>query len=301
MFKSNFEQIVDVNSIGKKESPINLHELLYTRATKENMKSSINDTERVLLLLIDYQMDFMPHGSLGVPGADMDVGNICKWIYVNSEKITRIAYSIDSHMAFQIFHPAWWIKEDGSPVDPFTAIKIDDLDSGKIKPVINPIESRKAVKYLEDQGRPLMVWTFHCLYNTMGRCLEGQLSQMIYYHSVARKYVPVVIEKGNNPISEKYGIIKPEYNPNNEIDIKTLNMLQEYDKIVIAGEAADFCVKESISQILDYYQNDAKTLKKIYILTDCTSSIMETPPDELYKPFVDNYSINLVKSSEFNL
>lgn len=295
-----YNEIVNVPSIGAKENPIALNDILKL-ANDEQLAPAKQNTERVLFLGIDVQQDFMDNGALGVPGAHGDVERMTKFIYNNMDKIANIAVSIDTHTPHQIFHPCWWVDENGNNPAPYTVITLADLDAGKWKPVIAPKESREYVKHLEQDGKKqLCVWSYHCIQGTTGCALENQFANMIYFHSVAKKSVVKRLVKGTDPLSEMYGIIKPEYDTHNYINIDFLNQLETYDKIVIAGEAKSHCVLETIKQILEHFANRPEITNKIYILGDCMSSIpgYEQVTDDIFNNFVSVYGVNIVNSTD---
>lgn len=302
--KTNYSEIVNVNYIGKPENPILLNEIL-TKAREEGLAPSKKDTEQVILIAIDNQQDFMDDGALGVPGANEDIHRLTKFIYDNMDKISRIAVSIDTHIPQQIFHPCWWIDQDGNHPAPNTIITLQDLDDGKWRAVHAPIESRTYVEHLEaDAKKQLCIWPYHCIQGTPGCALENQFSNMVMFHSVARKEAIYPLVKGQTPCSEMYGIIKPEYDPRNTINIRFLNLIEKYDKIIIAGEAKSHCVLESIKQILEYFENQPEVTKKIYILEDCMSSVkvpgidFEAIANQTFEEFKNKYHVNIVKSTD---
>ncbi len=300
MLKTKYEEIVNVSSIGMTENPIKMNDLLVL-ANNEQMTSASKNSESVLVIGIDVQQDFMDNGALGVPGAIKDVENFTRFIYDNMDKISQIAVSIDTHNPFQIFHPCWWVDDEGNNPPPFTAITLADLDAGKWKPIINPRASREYIENLEKQGKKvLVVWTYHCLQGTSGCALENQFSNMLYFHSVAKKSMTLRLVKGQDPLSEMYGIIKPEYDTKNYINIDFLNKIEKFDKIIIAGEASSHCVLESIKQILEYYQNNLEVTKKIFILEDCMSVIpsFEQSTEDAFKNFKKQYKVNILKSTD---
>lgn len=303
MLKTKFEEIVDIASIGKAENTRSLNELL-RKANEENLTPATKNLEKVLLLGIDVQQDFMENGALAVPNSHKDIENITRFMYTNMDKISQIAVSLDTHNPFQIFHPCWWIDENGNNPAPFTAITLADLDSGKWRAVINPIASREYVENLEKSGKKvLVVWTYHCLQGTTGSALENQFSNMVYFHSVAKKTMVQRLVKGQDPLSEMYGIIKPEYDTKNYINIDFLNKVEKFDKVIIFGEAKDFCVYESINQILEYYTNKPEITRKFYILEDCCSSVADTPEQiaSKYEILKKQYKINIIKSTDLIL
>lgn len=240
--KTPYNEIVNIASIGSQTNPISLNEIL-RKANDEQLTPAAQNKERVLFLGIDVQQDFMDNGALGVPGAHGDVERMTQFIYNNMDKITNIAVSIDTHTPHQIFHPCWWIDENGNNPAPYTPITLADLDSGKYRAVIYPRQSRDYVEHLEKDGKKtLCVWSYHCLQGTSGAAFENQFANMIYFHSVAKKAVTQRLVKGQDPLSEMYGIIKPEYDTKNYINIDFLNKLENYDKIIIAGEAKSHIV-----------------------------------------------------------
>ena len=303
MLKTKFEEIVDITAIGKAENTRSLNELL-KKANEEQLTPATKNLEKVLLLSIDVQQDFMDNGALGVPNAVKDVENATKFIYNNIDKISQIAVSLDTHNPFQIFHPCWWVDKNGNNPAPYTAITLKDLDEGKWSPVINPIASREYVEHLEKDGKKvLVIWTYHCLQGTNGSALENQFANMVYFHSVAKKTMVQRLVKGQDPLSEMYGIIKPEYDTKNYINIDFLNKVEKFDKIVILGEAKSHCVLESIKQILEYYANKPEVTKKVFILEDCMGVIpsFEKATEDAFNSFKNQYKVNIVKSTDLVL
>lgn len=302
MLNTRYEDIVDVSAIGGVNTKTN-NEIL-TLAGREQMKPAAKNDSNVLLLAIDMQNDFMEHGELGVPGSHGDVERLTRFIYDNMDQITRIAVSLDTHQPHQIFHPCWWIDENGNHPAPFTIITLDDLDQGKWRALIKPVESRKYVENLKKVGKKdLCIWTYHCLEGTYGAALESQFSNMVYFHSVAKKSVTQRLVKGQDPLSEMYGIIKPEYDHKGFVNLDFLNKLEKFDKIIIAGEAKSHCVLESVRQILEYYQNRPEITSKVYILEDCMSPItgFEAGTETAFADFKKQYKINVVKSTDLTL
>ena len=298
--KTAYPEIVNQNYIGSTENPVSMNEILQ-KANEEEMTPSAQNKKRVLFLGIDVQQDFMDGGALGVPGAKKDVERMTEFLYKHINQISNIAVSIDTHTPHQIFHPCWWIDENGRNPAPYTVITLDDLDAGKWRAVINPQASREYVKHLEqDAKKALCIWTYHCLQGTAGAALENQFANMIYFHSVAKKTVVQRLVKGQDPMSEMYGIIKPEYDTKGYINMDFLNKVETFDQVIIAGEAKSHCVLESIKQIMEHYETRPEVTKKIWILEDCMSPIpgYEDATDQAFREFRNRYHVNLVRSTE---
>ena len=304
MVKVAFKDIISLTSIGLTDNPINMNELL-RKANENQLSAASYDKQKVLLLIIDMQNDFMESGSLAVPNSHIDVKNLVSWMYKNIEKITDIAFSLDTHFPFQIFHPSWWVDENGRNPEPFTVITKEDLDNNKWKAVNFQKESYEYVRGLESKGKKkLVIWTYHCLHVTFGNALENQTSNMVYFHSAIRNSTPIRLVKGQDPLSEMYGIIRAEFDPKNNVNTEFLKKLLEYDRIIIAGEAKSHCVSESIKQIIEFFEDtDSKKLNRIFILEDCMSNIpgFEADSEADFKNFKEVHLVNVVKSTNFSL
>ncbi len=297
--KTPFYQIFDEDSVGQLINPLPLNQILKWAYTEE--KPPVDDTApKVLFLGIDIQLDFMDNGSLGVPGATKDVIRMSKFLYNNADKIAAMFVSLDTHEMAQIFHPYWWIDTSGNHPAPFTVIKPIDLTEGKWKAVIDPALSKNYVRQLEKKGKELCIWPYHCIEGTTGIALENQFSNILHYLSAAYDIPLKKIHKGQHPLSEMYGIIKPEYSMSDDTNTKLLHEISSYDKIVIAGEAKSHCVLESVKQIAEYYYDRLDITRKIYVLTDCMSDIpgYEKHSETAYNILASKYKINLVKSTD---
>ena len=55
---------------------------------------------------------------------------------------------------------------------------------------------------------------------------------MIHFHSIARN-TKIEKIKGQNPLSEMYGMIKPEYAVRDEGNYEFLNSLKSYQKLLL--------------------------------------------------------------------
>src|SRR3954451_23929382 len=89
------------------------------------IRPSAADERRVHLLLIDVQKDFcFPEGTLYVAGrsgtgAVDDSRRIAELIYKNLGAITDITTTLDTHLAYQIFFPSFWLDKAGAQLQPF--------------------------------------------------------------------------------------------------------------------------------------------------------------------------------------
>ena len=323
--KTNYEQIVDVSKIGTHSAPD--MNAIFALAEQERLAPSVNDAPKRLLLAIDVQKDFMEGralvvpdsigdidnqkdliecGALAVPGSIGDVERMTRFIYNNMGGISRIMCSLDTHTAHQIFHPCWWVNSSGDHPAPYTVITYDDVQAGRWRPLIGVQESIQYLKELEkvDSGKKkLCIWPYHCIKGTEGNTLENEFAKMVYFHSVARKCVNHMITKGEDPYSEMYGIIKPEYSTDNFVNTPVLTAIEKYDEIFVVGEAASHCLMESVKQIAEHFANRPEITQKITVLEDCTSPIagFEADTATAFANFKNSYGIKFAKSTDIQL
>jgi len=250
-----------------------------------DLTPSSQDKKRVSLILVDFQIDFChPTGTLYVPGAEDDLRRTCEFIYRNVDKITRIHASLDSHLAYQIFYPTWWVDERGEHPDPFTMITSDDLKNGRWKSLILPAESLAYVKELEDKAQKnLMIWPYHTMIGSVGHALDPALFEAVQYHAAARKTQPEFMTKGTIPQTENYSILEPEVkvssHPQGNLNTSFLDMVAQDDVIYVAGEAKSHCVLATVTSMMRYFKDRPEVIKKIRFLKDCTSSVQHPDID----------------------
>ena len=126
-------------------------------AAQASLPPAAGDRQKVYLVIIDMQIDFChDQGSLPVPGALADIRRLVEFIYRNAQHITNITCSLDSHLPYQIFHPAWWAGDGGKHPAPFTLITYDDIKDGIWRPLVAPVYSTNYVKALEQQAKKVL-------------------------------------------------------------------------------------------------------------------------------------------------
>lgn len=301
--KTPLHEIFEESQLGQ-PSAIDMN-ILLNKAANEELSPASDDSEKILFLAIDMQNDFMEKGELAVPGSYRDVSNAVHFLYSHLDKITRIAVSLDTHQPQQIFHPIWWIDGEGNHPAPFTIITPEAVQNGKWHAIYHPEESLAYVNKLGEQSKKdLCIWPYHCLEGTNGAALESQFANMVFFHSIARKSTPLRIVKGKDPLSEMYGIIKPEVTQDDdEGNVELLRELKNYDRVIVVGEAKSHCVLESLRQILTYYESDADMTSRIVVLSDCMSPIpgFEQSTDDAFAQLQEKYGITITPSTAWKL
>src|SRR5262245_58934078 len=265
------------------------------------VKPSAADETRVHLLLIDVQKDFcFPAGTLYVAGrsgtgAIDDSRRIAELIYRNLGAISEITATMDTHLAYQIFFPSFWLDQGDAPLTAHRVVTSDEIAAGAVRP--NPAIAKwlcggnytwlckQVLHYtreLERAGKyQLYLWPPHCLLGSDGHALAGIVHEARLFHAFARVAQSSVEVKGGNPLTENYSVLRPEVltrfdgAPLAQRNTGFIKTLLGADAVVIAGQAASHCVKSSIDDLLDeILASDPALAKKVYLMTDCMSSVV---------------------------
>lgn len=249
-------------------------------AERAKHPAATHDKSPYALLLVDFQIDFCHvDGALSVPGAVEDLRRTIEFIYANLDKLKTLVISLDSHLAYQIFYPTWWIDENGNHPEPFTVIDSEAIRKGKYKPVREVVWSLDYVTELEQKAKKaLFLWPYHTMIGNVGQALDPSLFEAVHYHAVARRSQPVFLQKGMIPTTEHYSPFEPEVkvtsHPHGSLNTTLLRMLETHERIYVAGEAKSHCVLEACASMVRHFQASPDVIERIHFLSDCTSSVV---------------------------
>lgn len=248
-----------------------------------------------VLLVIDAQNDFhdIQGATLGVPGAVKDTERIAAFIEKMNPR--SIFASLDSHYSLDIAHSAWWNKADGTPIDIFTIVTVDDVKNGKYVPRIDPHRSLAYLEALAANGEfSHMVWPDHCLIGTPGQALHPTFFAGVKdWMNKNMKWVNF-INKGTNPFTEHFGIFRAnvplQEDAATQVNQGIFQALNSHDVVYLAGQARTHCVANSLRQML---QIAPQLATKIVVLEDCMSDVPGLPAD--FYNYVDGMYADAVK------
>lgn len=261
-------------------------------------------------LIIDPQNDFCDEsGSLYVQGANDDMKRLATVIERLHTKIDDVHVTLDSHRYFDIAHPVYWRDSDKNHPTPFTIISKSDVESGLWKTSIRSEQDwgTEYVRKLEAQGKfPLCIWPPHCKIGTYGH--NVQIDVMNSLDTWEQSSIGAMVDyvtKGSNYRTEHYGGLMSEVpdpqDPTTQLNTSTgslIDILQNVDMIVVAGEALSHCLATTLTQLIENFGDD--NAKKITILEDCTSPVtgFEQAAED-FKTYAKKHGVSFVNSTEF--
>jgi len=269
-------------------------------ARLHKLEATSVSTARTWLMLIDVQNTFcIPEFELYVGGrngrgAVDDNTRLTEFIYRNLAEITHITATMDTHKAMQIFHAIFFVDQDGNHPAPYTDIHLAELRANKwiFNPALTPqfgiapeYGQQMLLHYaeaLEQKGKyALTVWPYHAMLGGIGHALVSAVEEALFFHSIALNTQYDIEIKGDKPFTENYSVIGPEVltGPMGETlgthNAKFIEQLQQFDKLIIAGQAKSHCVAWTVQDLLnDINTVDPALAKKIYLLDDCSSPVV---------------------------
>ena len=232
--------------------------------------------EKNLLLIIDPQNDFVDtEGTMYIPGAEQAIKNLCRWISINKKNIDSIIVTQDTHRSYHIGHSVFW-KE--MPPE-FTNITSEDVEKGTYSPV-NESKKEEVIEYLkglEKRGLKHTIWPEHCISGSWGQVFPKDLVEMLNIWSLGNNGKNYLVwKKGEKPSKEMYSAFT--YADRSEIDYyktrggRLLSYISSgFDNIYVAGFAKDYCVAESVKDLMEFNCEEDKP--NFIFLEDCMAAI----------------------------
>ena len=295
-------------------------------AKDNGIKPAASDKVKVAVLGIDMQNTFCtPGGELFVQGAVEDTKRFAEFIYRNMNYISKLAMTLDTHTAEQIFHEEFFVNDKGEHPAPMTTISITDIENGiwRVSPSVaaniangNYIAVQNHVihyvKELKNKGRyDLIIWPYHAILGGVGHALVPAIEEACFFFDRARSSQTKFEVKGGNPLTENYSVFGAEVltttngKPIAQKNTSFIKLLLDYDYVIIGGQAKSHCVAWTIEDLLTEIQaRDPKLAKKVYLLEDCTSPVVvpgivdyTNDANEAFKKF-EKAGMHIVKSTD---
>ncbi|MCY1020942.1 nicotinamidase [Pyxidicoccus sp. MSG2] len=263
-------------------------------AAEHRIRPAREDGLRIAAFGIDVQVAFCtPGASLFVPGAVEDTQRALRFLYSHLDRITELVFSLDTHRAFQIFHPAWWRDAQGRPPAPLSVITAADVRAGRWQATRFPEESLAYCERLEATGRyVLTIWPFHALLGGLSHALVPAVYEASLFHALVRD-TPTWFElKGEHPLTENYSVLSPEVTEVKGQKVGGFNTrlfehLMSFDRVYVFGQAKSHCVLSTLQDLRQHIERtDRSKMGRVFILEDAMSPV-PAPPLEPLPPALD--------------
>lgn len=230
---------------------------------------------KTAVLGIDIQNDFTRlNGKLYVNGAENDVLTMYSFLVDCGKFIDYIALSIDSHQPIHIANQIYWKDKEGYPPEIFTTITADDVEDEKWYPQYNKLSALDYLRKLESTGQKCTIWPIHCVEGSWGWAINESIYKALHAWAVRYNRQYQLFFKGQNQATEHYSIFRAAVEfpdaPETKLNTHLLDILESYDRILVMGEAADFCVVNSLHDMITVRPEMAE---RIIIVSDCMSWI----------------------------
>ena len=275
---------------------------------------------KITLLIIDPDFDFIePNGgSLYVQGSNSKMKKLSDWIKNRGlTVIDNIVTSQDAHNILHFGNLGNWVDEENKPfTSPGTQISYQMYKKSKAK--LNPSIYNKdkfyeklAEDYLKDldkKGMSLFLWPIHSLDGSIGQAFPEFLIEAINDWSIYHKKPIHIIRKGQKIYRDMYSIFSYDIPDGKEKGPKEAQsylkrIAKSCDKLLISGQAGDFCVERTIKDLLEFTDNNPKAenyKNKLIFITDTISFIDENNKKEIYKIAIEKYGAKEMTIEEIN-
>ncbi len=195
------------------------------------------------------------------------MARVARWLSSSQGEIDTLVVTLDTHHLLDIAHPDWWIDAYGGHPVPFSTITSEDLQKGRYTVASETFKeaSFAYVDYLAAEGKKtLVIWPPHCLLGAPGHAIYEPIRQAIYDWEVARSKPVEYVLKGMNPLTEHYSAVRAEKVDPEDLATATngrmIHVLDNHDRIIVAGEALSHCVADTVSDLMDQIRRDKFTL-----------------------------------------
>lgn len=128
-------------------------------------------------------------------------------------------------------------------------------------------------------------WPIHCVQYTWGAAIANNISSALIEYSKTNPFMWTT--KGSDMDKEEYGAFS------NHLELEMLGIFieeMEVDNIQVAGIAGDYCVLETLKNLLKVVPKE-----KIVVLTDCIASI---DSGEKLEEFIIENNLRILKEKD---
>lgn len=254
------------------------------------------------LLIIDPNNGFLknvnytpnlPGGDMNlcIPGALDTADTLANLIRRSKDKFNNIRVTLDSHHPIHIATPIFFKDRQGKHPRPYTLITLEDIKNGiwsAAMPQFQRIVEHYVATLKTNKRYVLMIWPPHCIIGTEGHLPYAPIRESLLDWEADFNIVDW-LTKGSNPFTEHYSAVKADVEDPKDLatmlQVDFIQKLENADRVFVAGWALDFCVANTVRDIV-YGLQSIDLAKKFTILEDCTASVNAPGLEHLGPDFV---------------
>ena len=268
--------------------------------------------KKIALFLIDPQNDFCVKedgenkGSLVIPGAHDDMKRCASFIRNNLNYLNQIFITKDWHNEVSIDNVNWFVSKNEikTPTPLKMYVYSNNFYVGRKDQGINTfteevhLRTVEYYKYAINKGVFPTVWPKHGIQGTWGAEVVKEINDIIR----EKKLCPSMVKyffKGTCPLTEQFSIFKSvmevEGYPETKLNMPLIRELNNFDHILVAGEAFNFCVKDSIIDLVENSPYPFNMSEKIVIIRNFTSEVPGFEKEtEKFESFLNSMNIRQI-------
>jgi len=240
--------------------------------------------KKVILFLLDPQVDFHPGGSCPIPNAQEDAERIAELITQNVSLIDEIYVTLDTHHRMHIAHSIFWTDEGGKEnPPPYTTISLADVEAGKWVPK-NKAHLQHCKFYLREleikgKGMSLTVKPEHCLIGTLGHSVVPCINEALQEWATQRLRKISYVPKGHCCLTDFSSALIADVeirdDPTTYIDPILLGKLNAADRLIVCGQSLSHTVNYTMRDLLSHWKKEPS---KLALLKDGSSANPDLDP-----------------------
>ncbi len=263
--------------------------------------------QKVIVLILDPQVDFHFGGSMAVNGANEDSERIAEFIKDNIPKIDEIFVTLDSHHRMHIAHGIFWKNESNESPTADTIITLGDFDRGKWQPRDSALAEHcrfyldSLEKNKNEYKKQLMIKPEHCLIGSKGHSVFPLVNDAIQQWAGFRLRKLGYVMKGTCCLVDMQSAlaadIELESDPSTHYDQNLLKRLHTADKLILCGLTQSPVLGITVKDIIDHWTKDKSLITVINNSIHSSSNTDKDFQDQLWG-YITSTGVKCLRAEE---
>ncbi len=263
--------------------------------------------QKVIVLIVDPQIDFHFGGSMAINGANEDSERIAEFIKDNIPKIDEVFVTLDSHHRMHIAHGIFWKNESNESPTADTIITLGDFDRGKWHPRDSALAEHcrfyldSLEKNKNEYKKQLMIKPEHCLIGSKGHSVVPLLNDAIQQWAGIRLRKIGYVMKGTCCLVDMQSAIvadiELESDPSTHYDENLLKRLHTADKLILCGLTQSKVLGITVKDIIDHWTKDKSLITVINNNIHSSNNSDKDVHDQLWN-YINSTGVKCLRAEE---